>query len=50
MNKFMNIFKYVVIGIASIIILGVLFGGCDNFGCRPDARRGYFGIICGGEF
>jgi hypothetical protein len=52
MKIFKKILKYVIFGIATIIIVGVLLSssGCDNLKCRPDARSGYFGLICGGEF
>ena len=50
MNKYVKILKYVIFVIGTVIILSVVFSGCDNLKCRPDARKGYIGIICGGGF
>ena len=50
MNKFISILKYVIIVLGTTIILSVFLTGCDKIECKPDARKGYFGLVCGGEF
>ncbi len=50
MNKFKKYLALIIFIIGTVIILSVVFSGCDNLSCRPDARKGYLGLICGGRF
>lgn len=52
MSKFIKIFKYIIFSIGIIIIIGILFSGCDIIKCYPqfDANGQYIGIKCGGKW
>ena len=52
MNKFMNILNYIIILFAVVIIVSVLFSGCDKIRCCPqyNTKGNYIGFKCGGEF
>lgn len=47
-----NILKYIIFGLATIIILSTLLSGCDKIKCYPDfAPDGsYIGFKCGGNW
>jgi len=51
-EKFSTILLYIIVTLASIIILSSVFMGCDKIKCSPqfDLNGTYIGIKCGGNF
>jgi len=51
-TAFTKILKYIIFVIGAIIILSVVFSGCDNLKCYPhyDVRGNYIGFKCGDKF